>query len=254
MKSITRVFKVLKKGANIHNQLCRSCFICHLPLSIAHNDKTGGWESDCVSGAIFPPFLFFSSADFTSQSNVHVLTQVASQIRARHGVISPWVAGHIEAGPPTGDREHFISHWHVHLYPHRPAGGCRACQPWGNKERKGKKKNSGLCQSQNNMKTTLWPQYKASNKIAWISWESYSCFEFWHPHSVCVPLSLWEIEYSPRNHIILRYRVNTKDIKRQVSSSETAMACLIPLCIQMQWMNTMEWLRLYLVKLGSVSQ
>lgn len=53
-------------------------------------------------------------------------------IRVHCNVISPWVASHIEQGPPTGDREHFISHWHVHLYPHRPAEGCWSCQPWGN--------------------------------------------------------------------------------------------------------------------------
>lgn len=70
--------------------------------------------------------------DFTSQSNVRLFTQVASQIREHCNVISPWVAGHIEQGPPSGDREHFISHWHVHLYPRHPAEGCWGCQPWGN--------------------------------------------------------------------------------------------------------------------------
>lgn len=87
--------------------------------------------------------------DFTSQSNVCVFTQVASQICVHHNVVSPWVAGHIEHGPPSGDREHFISHWHVHLYPHHPAEGC-----WGLSSVEKWKRNSSSSRSQNNVKTT----------------------------------------------------------------------------------------------------
>lgn len=87
-------------------------------------------------------FFFFSHFLFhliSLQSQMPMFShRVASQIRVHRNVISPWVAGHIEEGPPSGDREHFISHWHVHLYPHHPAEGCWGCQPWGKKKRKKK--------------------------------------------------------------------------------------------------------------------
>lgn len=102
--------------------------------------------------------------DFTSQTNVHVFAQIASQIHVHCNVTSPWVAGHIEQGPPSGDREHFISHWHVHLYPHHPAEGCWGCQPWGNE-----RGTQAFAEVKTTWKLHLWPQSKAGNKIAWIS-------------------------------------------------------------------------------------
>lgn len=61
----------------------------------------------------------------------------------------------------------------------------------GNKKNKKKKRNSGLYQSQNNMnRSHLWAQYKAANKIALISWESYPCCESWHHHFISSSTSL----------------------------------------------------------------
>lgn len=130
-------------------------------------------HSNYVPGAILPPF----------HSSFRVTTWLSSQVRAHCSVISPWVAGHIKVGPPTGEREHFISHWHVHLYPHRPAGGCWACQPWGET---GKKKKKGT-QASTTVKTT-WRNRtcerstKLLTKFFWSVHKVSSCCEFWHPH------------------------------------------------------------------------
>lgn len=90
-----------------------------------------GWCTETMYVEEIPPFHF----------TFHVPTQVSSQVHAHCSVISPWVAGYIKVGPPTGEREHFISRRHVHLYPHCPAGGCWACQPWGG----GKESRTGAC-------------------------------------------------------------------------------------------------------------
>lgn len=133
--------------------------------------------------------------NFTSQSNVCVFTQVASQIRVHSNVISSWVARHTEQGPPSGDREHFISHWHVHLYPHHPAEGCWGCQPWGNER--------GTQNVARTRKLHLWPQSKAGNKIAGISpiGKVIHVVVFQCPRSIFHAVLL---QNSPRNYITLK--------------------------------------------------
>lgn len=50
-------------------------------------------------------------------STSHASAQVTSQSGVHCNVISPWAASHIKQRPPPGEGEHFISYWHIHLYP-----------------------------------------------------------------------------------------------------------------------------------------
>lgn len=123
--------------------------------------------SNDVLGGIVPPFHF----------TVHVLTQVSSQVHAHCSVISPWVAGYVKVGPPTGEREHFISRRHTHLYPHCPAGGCWACQPWGG-GRNGSR-TGALPESKQHEQVTFVAQ-SCKAKITSIRWDRFRRCEFTH--------------------------------------------------------------------------